>query len=57
MLAGTTDLQLKVIDEQVVSGTGGIHPDTKVGIASRGRLGEVNLVESGIAVVEVTLCL
>ena len=57
MLAGATDLQLEVIDEQVVSGTGGIHPDAKVGVASRGRLGKVNLVESGIAVVEVALCL
>jgi len=57
MLAGATDLQLEVIDEQVVSSTGGIHPDAKVGVASRGRLGKVNLVESGIAVVEVTLCL
>ena len=57
MLAGATDLQLEVIDEQIVSGTGGIHPDAKVGVASRDRLGKVNLVESGIAVVEVALCL
>lgn len=55
MLAGATDLQLEVIDEQVVSGTGGIHPDAKVGVASRGWLGKVNLMESGIVIVEVTL--
>ena len=45
MFASTTDLQLKVVDDKIVSGSGCVHANTEMRVASN-RLGKIDLFEA-----------
>ena len=56
MLAGTTNLKLKVVDNELIACSGGVHANAKMRIASN-RLGKIDLFKARLIIVEVARCL